>query len=89
MKNAIFWLSGLGFFAYQAFVLARLVAERGDATSTGGRLRDVEMFWTLVPAILVAALALMLSGFVDGDWSRSRTGDTPLAGPRRIRVDGP
>ena len=47
------------------------------------------MVWTLVPAALIAALALMLSGFTDGAWSQSRTGDTPLVGPRAIRIDGP
>ena len=47
------------------------------------------MIWTLVPAALIAALALMLAGFVDSPFGRSRTGDTPLVGPRRIRVDGP
>lgn len=89
MKNAIFWTSGIGFFGYQALVLGRLIAERGEATAEERPQRDVEMVWTLVPAALVAALALMLTGFVDSSVGRSRTGDTPLAGPRQIRVDRP
>jgi len=90
VKNAIFWISGVAFFAYQSAVLARLVAERGASVPAENRHeRDVEMVWTLVPAALVVALALMLAGFVDGDWARSRTGGTPLVGPREIRVDGP
>lgn len=90
MKNAIFWATGIAFFAYQATVLARLVAERDTAgTPDLRRERDVEMVWTLVPAALVAALALMLAGFVDGDWGRSRTGGAPLVGPLEIRVEGP
>ena len=90
MKNVIFWVSGIAFFAYQASVLARLVAERGGTTADSSRHeRDVEVIWTLVPAALVVALALMLAGFTDRDWSRSRTGGAPLVGPREIRVDGP
>ena len=90
MKNALFWLCGVAFFAYQALVLARLVAERReDLAPDARRERDVEMVWTLVPAALVAALALMLAGLTDGAWSQSRTGGAPLVGPREIRLDGP
>jgi heme/copper-type cytochrome/quinol oxidase subunit 2 len=90
LKPAVFWLAGTGFFAYQAIVLARLLAERGrSANPAEEQERGVEMVWTLVPAALIAALALMLSGFTDGAWIQSRTGDTPLVGPRAIRIDGP
>ena len=62
---------------------------RGGVGPAEEQERGVEMVWTLVPAALIAALALMLSGFTDGAWIQSRTGDTPLVGPRAIRIDGP
>jgi heme/copper-type cytochrome/quinol oxidase subunit 2 len=75
VQAAIFWLSGIGFFALQAAMLVYLLRARHSGTP-GDETRRVEVVWTLVPAAVLAALVLMMSGLTQGSWSRVR-GDTP------------
>lgn len=69
--TTIFWLTGIGFFAVQLVMLLYLLRVRHRAGATPEELRrhHAEVVWTLVPASLVALLALMLGGLVDSPWS--------------------
>jgi heme/copper-type cytochrome/quinol oxidase subunit 2 len=69
--TTIFWASGIGFFVVQLVMLLHLLRiGRGTGATPEERLRhQTEVIWTLVPASLVAVLALMLGGLVDSPWS--------------------
>jgi heme/copper-type cytochrome/quinol oxidase subunit 2 len=69
--TTIFWLTGIAFFAVQLIVLLLLLRlrHRSGATPEERLRHHAEVIWTLVPASLVAALALMLGGLVDSPWS--------------------
>ena len=60
MEPAIFWLSGIAFFAVQMRILLRLLKARRQANEDRSVAIHAEIIWTLVPAAFVAALALML-----------------------------
>ena len=75
-QASVFWLSGLVFFVAQTALLLLLVA-RGRRPGSSPQDR-VEIIWTLVPASVIAALALMLGGFTRGSW----TDADPRSDPR-------
>lgn len=60
MEPAIFWLSGIAFFAVQTSILLRLLKARRQADDGRSIAIHAEIIWTLIPAAFVAALALML-----------------------------
>jgi len=88
LQTSLFWLTGVVFFAVQLGILLALMRQSRSAdaeTAANGRL---EIVWTLVPASLIAALALMLGGLTTGSWTDSE------APPRAkshltLRVAGP
>ncbi|MEW6272344.1 MAG: hypothetical protein AB1689_23930 [Thermodesulfobacteriota bacterium] len=75
MQAALFWLTGGAFFALQlGMVLYLLYASPAAGLAPGeGRRRRVEIVWTLVPASIVVAVVLMVTGFTASSWSRVRT----------------
>ena len=75
-QASVFWLSGFVFFVAQTALLLLLVA-RGRRPGAGPPDR-VEIIWTLVPASVIAALALMLGGFTSVSW----TDPEPRSDPR-------
>jgi len=82
VQATLFWLTGGAFFALQIGTLLYLLyasPSRGLAP-TEGRRRRVEIVWTLVPAALLVAVVLMMSGFTGSSWSRVRAGG-PGAAP--------
>jgi len=88
MQTWIFRLASIAFFALQAGVLVHLLREgRGNAGPAPAE-RSVEIVWTLVPAALIAALVLMMSGATSADWSRLRDGGPgPLEPSRFVPVE--
>ena len=81
MHASIFWLTGAAFLAVQLVFLLVLLRDRHRATADpdhAGR-RQVEIVWTLVPASLLVALVLMMSGLTRAPWSRVRPDHQPLA----------
>ena len=83
MQATLFWLTGVAFFALQIGMLLYLLYARpamGRAASEARR-RRVEIVWTLVPAALLVAVVLMVSGFTSSSWSRVRAAgacDAPI-----------
>ena len=83
MQATLFWLTGGAFFALQIGMLLYLLyasPARGLAASEA-RQRRVEIVWTLVPAALLVAVVLMVSGFTSSSWSRVRVAgacDAPI-----------
>ncbi|MDG2306460.1 MAG: hypothetical protein P8R42_17780 [Candidatus Binatia bacterium] len=76
MQTSLFWFTGAAFFVVQLGILLALMRQSRCAdleTAANGRL---EIVWTLVPASLIAALALMLGGLTTGSWTDS---ETPIA----------
>lgn len=82
MQATLFWLFGGAFFALQTGMLLYLLYA-GPGTglaSSEARRRRVEIVWTLVPAALLVAVVLMISGLTGSSWSRVRSGGTsPVA----------
>jgi choline-glycine betaine transporter len=78
LQTTIFWLVGIAFFAVQATTLGYLLrARRSAAGADEGR--RVEIVWTLVPAAVLAALVLMMSGLTGRSWTHVRGSVAPLA----------
>jgi heme/copper-type cytochrome/quinol oxidase subunit 2 len=74
VQTTIFWATGAAFFLVQLVMLLFLLRRRHDAPADSeeyGR-RHAEVVWTLVPASLIAVLALMLGGLIDSPWSGTR-----------------
>jgi heme/copper-type cytochrome/quinol oxidase subunit 2 len=59
LETAIFWFSGILFFVVQAWILLRLLKARRVHDPARSAAIHAEIVWTLVPAALVAAIALM------------------------------
>jgi hypothetical protein len=83
VQATLFWLTGGAFFALQIGTLLYLLYARPAAglASAEDRRRRVEIVWTLVPAALLVAVALMIGGFTGSRWSRVRGGrslDAPI-----------
>lgn len=87
MQTSLFWLTGGAFFALQLGMLLYLLYGRprgglpanllygslpGELPARGERRRRVEIVWTLVPASLLVAVVLMVSGFTGSSWNRIR-----------------
>lgn len=74
MQAALFWLTGGAFFALQlGMLLYLLYASPATGLAPGeGRRRRVEIVWTLVPASVLVAVVLMVSGLTASTWSRVR-----------------
>jgi len=88
LQTSIFWLTGVVFFAVQLGILLTLMRQgrsADPAEASGGRL---EIVWTIVPASLIAALALMLGGLTKGSWTDAEAPDTPETG-LTFRYAGP
>jgi heme/copper-type cytochrome/quinol oxidase subunit 2 len=82
VQNTIFWLTGAAFFAVQlAMLLSLLRREPRMGDPAADRRRRVEIVWTMVPASLIAALALMIAGLTASPWTRTRTQTVRLATP--------
>jgi hypothetical protein len=77
----LFWLTGGAFFALQIGTLLYLLyaSPSGGLAAIGERRRRVEIVWTLVPASILVAVVLMVSGFTGSSWTRVRTASTPGA----------
>jgi heme/copper-type cytochrome/quinol oxidase subunit 2 len=70
----IFWATGAAFFLVQLAMLLFLLRLRHRAPAGSeehGRLH-AEVVWTLVPASLIAVLALMLGRLIDSPWGGTR-----------------
>ncbi len=81
MQATLFWLSGGAFFALQIGMLLYLLyaSPRAGLALPEARRRRVEIVWTLVPAALLVAVVLMMSGLTGSSWSRVRAaGDGPI-----------
>ncbi len=88
LQTSLFWLTGVVFFTVQLGILLTLMRQSRSAnreTAANGRL---EIVWTLVPASLIAALALMLGGLTTGSWTDSETSAEPKPG-MTLRWAGP
>jgi hypothetical protein len=74
VQATLFWLTGGAFFALQTGILLYLLyaSPAQEPADTEGRRRRVEIVWTLVPAALLVAVVLMMSGFTGSSWSRVR-----------------
>lgn len=74
MQATLFWLTGVAFFALQIGMLLYLLYARPTTglAASEARRRRVEIVWTLVPAALLVAVVLMVSGFTSSSWSRVR-----------------
>lgn len=83
LQAAIFWTTGAAFFALQASTIGYLLWAR----RAPDRRRQVEVVWTIIPAAVLAALALMVSGLTASSWSRVRGGSAPLGAERAARLE--
>jgi heme/copper-type cytochrome/quinol oxidase subunit 2 len=89
VQTTLFWLTGGAFFALQLGMLLYLLY----ASSTPGlapseeRRRRVEIIWTLVPASILVAVVLMVSGLTGSSWSRVRAGADPARAIALHRMD--
>lgn len=60
MQTKIFWICGVVFFAVQMQILFSLLRHRRRANAENTESIHAEIIWTLVPAALVTAIALMI-----------------------------
>ena len=60
MQTKIFWICGIVFFAVQIQILFSLLRQRRQANAENTEAIHAEIVWTLVPAALVTAIALMI-----------------------------
>jgi heme/copper-type cytochrome/quinol oxidase subunit 2 len=59
LQTKIFWICGVIFFAVQIQILLSLLRQRRLADAARSEAIHTEIIWTLVPAALVTAIALM------------------------------
>ncbi len=79
MQATTFWALSALFLLSQLALVGWLLRHR-RTTVPGSREAAViqtELVWTMVPAALVVALALMAAGLGRANWSRPRLVDTP------------
>lgn len=93
MQATLFWLTGGAFFALQlGMLLYLLYASPIDGLAASEeRRRRVEIIWTLVPASLLLAVVLMVSGLTGSAAARTRASADPshvvaLHGPDAARA---
>jgi len=60
LQTKIFWICGVVFFAVQMQILFSLLHQRRRADAENTEAIHAEIIWTLVPAALVTAIALMI-----------------------------
>jgi heme/copper-type cytochrome/quinol oxidase subunit 2 len=60
LQTKIFWICGIVFFAVQIQILFSLLRQRRRANAENAEAIHAEIIWTLVPAALVTAIALMI-----------------------------
>jgi hypothetical protein len=79
VQASLFWLTGGAFFALQIGMLLYLLYASPDAgrADSGESRRRVEIVWTLVPASILVAVVLMVSGFTASSWTRVRGAAAP------------
>lgn len=79
MEASLFWLTGGAFFALQIGMLLYLLyaSPKPGLADSGERRRRVEIVWTLVPASILVAVVLMVSGFTGSSWTRVRGAVAP------------
>lgn len=79
MQASLFWLTGGAFFALQIGMLLYLLYATPNVglADSGERRRRVEIVWTLVPASILVAVVLMVSGFTGSSWTRVRGAAVP------------
>lgn len=79
MQATLFWLTGGAFFALQIGMLLYLLYASPSVglAASGERRRRVEIVWTLVPASILVAVVLMVSGFTGASWTRVRAAAAP------------
>ena len=74
MQATLFWLTGGAFFALQLGMLLYLLyaSPAVGLAASEERRRRVEIVWTLVPASILLAVILMVSGLTGSSWTRAR-----------------
>ena len=80
LRTTVFWAAGVAFFVVQLGILLALMRQsRGTDREIAAQSR-LEMIWTIVPASLIAALALMLGGLTSGSWTDAESAGKPKPG---------
>lgn len=88
VQTSLFWITGVAFFAVQLGILLLLMRQGRSPDAETAAYGRLEIVWTLVPASLIAALALMLGGFTRGSWTDPE--QRPTAAPGlSLRWTGP
>jgi len=80
VQTTLFWLTGVVFFVVQLGVLLVLMRQGRGADAEQAANGRLEVVWTLVPASLIAALALMLGGLTQRSWTRPEDSAAPRPG---------
>mgnify|MGYP006184470885 CR=1 FL=1 len=78
MQTNIFWISGIVFFAVQIRILLSLLRQRRQADPSRSEAIHTEIVWTLVPAALVTAIAIMVSQEVHLEIGRTTPANEPV-----------
>ena len=69
LQTSLFWLTGIAFFVVQVGILLALMRQSWSSNAEVAANGRLEIVWTIVPASLIAALALMLGGLTKGSWT--------------------
>ena len=79
MQASLFWLTGGAFFALQLGMLLYLLyaSPAVGLAASEERRRRVEIVWTLVPASILLAVILMVSGLTGSSGTRARASADP------------
>ena len=80
LQTALFWATGVAFFTVQLAILLALMRQSRASDPGVAAQSRLEIVWTLVPASLIAALALMLGGLTTGSWTDAERDDEPKPG---------
>ncbi len=80
LQTALFWATGVAFFAVQLGILLTVMRQSRASDPRVAAQGRLEIVWTLVPASLIAALALMLGGLTTGSWTDAEPDDEPKPG---------
>lgn len=79
LQTKIFWICGVVFFAVQIQILLSLLRQRRQADAGRAEAIHAEIVWTLVPAALVTAIALM--AWQQGPLERAKTPPVTINAP--------
>ena len=80
LQTSAFWLTGGIFFVFQSAVVWKLMRQARSADARAASGSRLEIVWTLVPASMITALALMLGGFTQGSWTDADRLQKPTPG---------